>query len=114
MLTIGKIQQGTEETVAALHMSASQASNTLTQAGTAELALQSITQSVSLINDRNMVIATAAEEQAQVAREVDRNLVRIRDISNQTAEGAVQSTLASNELSSLAVNLNTLIRRFKT
>jgi methyl-accepting chemotaxis protein len=110
---IGLIQKGTEETVAALQMSTSQAASTLTQAGTAESALQSITQSVSLINDRNMVIATAAEEQAQVAREVDRNLVRIRDLSNQTAEGAAQTTLASNELSSLAINLNSMIKRFR-
>lgn len=110
---INLIQKGTEETVAALQMSTNQAANTLTQAGTAESALQSITRSVSLINDRNMVIATAAEEQAQVAREVDRNLVRIRDLSNQSAEGATQTTLASNELSSLAVNLNSMIKRFK-
>jgi methyl-accepting chemotaxis protein len=110
---IGVIQKGTEETVAALQMSTNQATNTLTQAATAEAALQSITQSVGLINDRNLVIATAAEEQAQVAREVDRNLVRIRDLSNQTAEGAAQTTLASNELSSLAVNLNAMIKRFK-
>jgi len=110
---IGLIQKGTEETVAALQMSTSQAASTLTQAGTAESALQSIAQSVSLINDRNLVIATAAEEQAVVAREVDRNLVRIRDLSNQTAEGAAQTTLASNELSSLATNLNSMIKRFR-
>ncbi|WP_315872005.1 methyl-accepting chemotaxis protein [Pseudomonas sp. JV449] len=107
------IQKGTEETVAALQMSTSQAASTMTQAGTAESALQSITQSVSLINDRNLVIATAAEEQAQVAREVDRNLVRIRDLSTQTAEGAAQTTLASNELSTLATNLNSMIKRFR-
>jgi methyl-accepting chemotaxis protein len=110
---IGLIQKGTEETVAALQMSTNQATSTLTQAGTAESALQSITQSVSLINDRNLVIATAAEEQAQVAREVDRNLVRIRDLSNQTAEGAAQTTLASSELSTLAINLNSMIKRFR-
>lgn len=110
---INLIQKGTDETVAALLVSTNQATHTLTQAATAESALQSITRSVTLINDRNMVIATAAEEQAQVAREVDRNLVRIRDLSNQTAEGAAQTTLASSELSGLAINLNKMIKRFK-
>lgn len=107
------IQKGTEETVAALLMSTNQAAHTLKQAGTAESALKSITSSVTIINDRNMVIASAAEQQAQVAREVDRNLVRIRDLSNQTAEGAVQTTLASDKFSSLAISLNVMIKKFK-
>jgi len=40
-------------------------------------------------------------------------LVRIRDLSTQTAEGAAQTTLASNELSTLATNLNSMIKRFR-
>tara|TARA_R110001592_G_scaffold4318_14_gene24371 strand:+ start:2573 stop:2707 length:135 start_codon:yes stop_codon:yes gene_type:complete len=43
--------------------------------------LKQIVAAISQINERNMVIASAAEEQAQVAREVDRNLANIRDLS---------------------------------
>jgi methyl-accepting chemotaxis protein len=68
---------------------------------------------VSGIDERNLVIASAAEEQAQVAREVDRNLVRIRDLSVQTAAGAEQTRAASQQLSELAVELNGQIRRFR-
>ncbi|WP_404940544.1 hypothetical protein [Pseudomonas savastanoi] len=60
-----------------------------------------------------MVIASAAEEQAQVAREVDRNIVRIRDLSVQTATGSEQTRIASQELSQLAAGLNTQVRRFR-
>jgi hypothetical protein len=56
----------------------------------------------------------AAEQQAQVAREVDSNLVAIRDLSAQSAAGAVQTNAASHELSRLAVELNDLVSRFCT
>ena len=76
------------------------------------VALEQITQSIHQINERNLVIASAAEEQAQVAREVDRNLVNINDLSVQSATGAHQTSAASAELSRLAVGLNGLVARF--
>ncbi|WNC08951.1 methyl-accepting chemotaxis protein [Pseudomonas coleopterorum] len=109
---IGSIQNGTARTVDALESSAEQARFTRTQAQSANLALATIAQSVSGIDDLNMVIASAAEEQAQVAREVDRNIVRIRDLSVQTATGSEQTRVASQELSQLAAVLNTQVRRF--
>ncbi len=60
-----------------------------------------------------MVIASAAEEQAQVSREVDRNLLNIRDLSLQSSAGANQIDAASRELSRLAVALNQMVGRFK-
>jgi methyl-accepting chemotaxis protein len=48
-----------------------------------------------------------------VAREVDRNLVNIRDLSTQSATGANQTSAASNELSRLAVDLNGMVARFR-
>jgi methyl-accepting chemotaxis protein len=110
---IGSIQHGTGQTVDALLTSADQARLTREQAQSASAALETIAQSVSGINERNLVIASAAEEQAQVAREVDRNLVRIRDLSEQTASGAEQTQAASQQLSELAVELNGQIRRFR-
>jgi hypothetical protein len=41
------------------------------------MSLDTIATAIVEINERNLVIASAAEEQAQVAREVDRNLVNI-------------------------------------
>jgi methyl-accepting chemotaxis protein len=61
----------------------------------------------------NTVDGSATEEQAQVAREVDRNLTSIRDLSLQTSAGANQTSAASGELSRLAVGLNTLVMQFK-
>ena len=111
-LMISSIQQGTSATVGALQNSAEQASHTLRRANSAGQALEKITASISQINQRNLVIASAAEQQALVAREVDKNLVTIRDLSTQTAAGATQTSAASQELSRLAVDLNGLVTRF--
>lgn len=110
---IGTIQQGTERSVEAMNMSKTMAGSTLEQADAAGKALEVITAAILQINERNLVIASAAEEQAQVAREVDRNLVNIRDLSTQSAAGAEQTSSSSRELSRLAVDLNDLVNRFK-
>ena len=106
------IQQGTQGTVDALNSSAEHASQTLQRANSAGSALEKITAAISQISQRNLVIASAAEQQALVAREVDRSLVNIRDLSTQTAAGATQTSAASQELSRLAVDLNGLVTRF--
>ena len=112
--TIKSIQQVTERTVAAMQISVTMATNTQQQSQLAGEAFSHVSTAVGQINERNLVIASAAEEQAQVAQEVDRNLVNIRDLSTQSAAGAEQSSAASRELSRLAVELNTLITRFRT
>ena len=106
------IQQGTQDTVEALNSSAEHAGQTLQRANSAGTALEKITAAISQISQRNLVIASAAEQQALVARDVDRSLVNIRDLSTQTAAGATQTSAASQELSRLAVDLNGLVTRF--
>ena len=110
---IATIQAGTTQTVDALLTSADQARQTQEQAHAASDALGAIAHAVTTIDERNVVIASAAEEQAQVAREVDRNLVRIRDLSIRTSAGAEQTHAASQELSRLAAGLSDLAGRFK-
>ncbi len=75
--------------------------------------LEEIVEAIGQINQRNLQIATASEEQAHVAREVDRNLVSIRDLSVQSAAGAQQSAAACSELARLAIDLNALVGRFR-
>jgi len=109
---VAGIQNGTGEAVQSMQQSNQRTHNTLELARAAGVALEQITQSISLINERNLVIASASEEQAQVSREVDRNLVNIRDLATQSAAGANQTSAASHELSRLAVDLNGMVARF--
>lgn len=109
---INAIQSGTESAVSSMLHTSGQAQRTLDLAQAAGQALSEITDSIAQINERNLLIATAAEEQAQVAREVDRSLTSIRDLAVQSAAGSHQTSVASGELSSLAVDLNRLVKRF--
>ncbi len=109
---IGGIQQGTDSAVSSMQQSNSRARSTLELAKSAGSALEEIASAFTLINERNLVIASASEEQAAVAREVDRNLMNIRDLAMQTSAGANQTSAASQELSKLAVDLNGMVARF--
>ena len=110
---IGAIQSATQAAVKDMQESGEVAGNSQRMAGQADQALARIAERVSQINEMNLVIASAAEEQAQVAREVDRNLVTIRDIAQQSAAGAQQTSAASDELARLATDLNRLTGRFQ-
>ncbi|MCF5167480.1 HAMP domain-containing protein [Pseudomonas congelans] len=110
---IGTVQSGADGAVAAMSKSLATATNTQELALRAGSALEKITSGVGMINERNMVIASASEEQAQVAREVDRNLVNIQELSAQSAAGANQTSASSQELSRLATSFNTMVAQFK-
>lgn len=107
------MRSGSSLALDSMQASASRAASTLVLAERAGEALQTITASVHEIHERNLVIASAAEEQAQVAREVDRNLVNIRDLSVRSAAGADQTSASSHELSKLANALQGMVQRFR-
>lgn len=107
------IQTGSNEAVTAMDETSLQAGETLGIARLAGMALVEITASIEHINDRNVQIASSAEEQSQVARQVDGSLVNISDLSSQSAEGSHQTSIASGELSKLAVDLSHLVQNFK-
>ena len=107
------IQSGTGRAVDAMNESQDRANGTLVVAREANDALEVISEAITSINQKNLVIASASEEQAQVAREVDRNLVNIRDLSMQTSAGANQTNAASQELSRLAVDLHSMVSKFR-
>ncbi|MEE4342324.1 methyl-accepting chemotaxis protein [Pseudomonas alliivorans] len=111
---ISAIQAGSSATVESMQKSTLEVHSTRKTAEGAGQSLLQITDSVLEINNRNLQIATASEEQAHVARDVDRSLISIRDLAIQSSEGTRQTLLASNELSRLAVNMNNLVLRFRT
>ncbi|WP_408003688.1 methyl-accepting chemotaxis protein [Pseudomonas asplenii] len=110
---IASVQSRADDAVKAMGNSRSLASSTQELAQATGESLERIARSIAEINDRNLLIATASEEQANVAREVDRNLVNIQDLSTQTAAGANQTSASSQELSRLAISFNNLVTTFK-
>jgi methyl-accepting chemotaxis protein len=110
---INSVQSSADQAVGAMGKSQSLVTDTQALAQATGQALEMIADGIAQINDRNLVIATASEEQAHVAREVDRNLVNIQDLSTQTAAGAHQTNASTQELSGLAISFNTLVSRFR-
>ncbi|HBP5738240.1 TPA: methyl-accepting chemotaxis protein [Pseudomonas aeruginosa] len=109
---IASVQAGTDTAVSAMRENDQRARQMLDEAEAADQVLGEIAEHATRINERTLVIASAAEEQAHVAREVDRNLVNIRDVAVQTTQGAEQTRGASHELSRLANDLKGMIGRF--
>ena len=109
---IAKIQSCSSEAVASMALNRNEAVDSLKVAHEAGVAITQITQAITDINERNLMIATASEEQAQVARSVDQNLISIRDLSIQSSSAAGQTSVASQELSRLAVDLKQIVAKF--
>lgn len=75
--------------------------------------LAEIAEGVAGISDRNIQIASAAEEQSAVAEDINRNVIDINDVAIQVSAGAEQTAATSLELARLAEQQQQLVGRFK-
>ena len=89
---IDQLQSGVKTVVDAMKNSQGAALETVEQAQSTQAALDRICNAINLINDMNLQIASAAEEQSSVSDEINQNTVRIRDISNEVSEYAQQTS----------------------
>ncbi|SFR49996.1 methyl-accepting chemotaxis sensory transducer with Cache sensor [Marinobacter gudaonensis] len=76
-------------------------------------ALRTIETSVGQIHDQVTQIATAAEQQSQVAEEINQNVIRIVDAAQRSDTGVNQTNEASHELARLGESLRELVGQFK-
>jgi len=102
---IEKLQSGAQEAVKAMDVGLEQARQSVEQTDLAGQSLDTITQSVTTINNMNMQIATASEEQAAVAEEINKNILRIVQIADDTSEGAHITAQTTEELASISMEL---------
>lgn len=110
---IDRLQSGAAAAVQAMESGREHAHNTVSKANMAGSSLDSIAQAVSAINNMNIQIANAAEEQSAVAEEINRNVVNITEISNETAVAAESTNQTTESLSVLAEDLQEQVRMFK-
>lgn len=109
---ISAIQNSSGKAVESMQLSSSFSQTTLETANAADSALDQIAHTIGQINESNLIIASASEEQAQVSREVDRNLVNLREVAIQSQAGSDQTSAASHDLSRLAADLRSTVARF--
>ena len=111
---IESLQQGSSNAVKAMATSQAQSQQSVEQATHASDSLDAITTAITTISDMNIQIASAAEEQSSVAEEINQNVVNISQVVEQTAKGAQESQISSQQLSVLASSLQNLVGQFKT
>jgi|FLYM01.1.fsa_nt_gi methyl-accepting chemotaxis protein len=110
---IEKMQGSTTKAVSVMHEGKAQAELSVEQAHSAGESLQAINASVRLISDMNTQIATAAEQQAVVASEINKNFHQITASASQAEAEAANITAASNQLELLARKLETNVSQFR-
>lgn len=110
---ISKLQTGAVQAVQVMEASKAKSADGVEQASLAGESLDLITESVDLINNMNAQIASAAEEQGSVTEEINRNIVNISHVAEQTSVGAEQTAQASLDLAELSEQLKGLIAQFK-
>ncbi|GAA3961228.1 methyl-accepting chemotaxis protein [Allohahella marinimesophila] len=111
---IGKLQEGAGKAAAVMETSRDLARKTVEQTREAEQALASIGREVGSIKDMNVQIASAADQQSDVAEEVNKNITRIHDATIATSAGSDQVASSSRKLSALADQLTGKVSFFKT
>lgn len=107
------LQNRTKEIVISMQSCRAQGEASVQQAGVANNLLAAITSDVSGIMDMTAQIATAIEEQSHVAAEVNKNVVKIRDISEQSLVISRHNAQISEEVAEQAAQLHQSIDRFK-
>ncbi len=110
---IESLQAGSKEAVQLMEQSREQAQSGVKQTSKAGDALTAIADEVARINDMNTQIASAAEEQGTVAEEINQNVVTISQVGNESAQGAEQTSRASEDLANLAADLQQMVTQFK-
>lgn len=111
--TIEQLQNGVRNAVKVMQDAQERANAGSTCVAKAAQSLNRIAGEVGTINDMNMQIATAAEEQSAVAEEINRNITTISNIADTTAADAQQTSQISDELVHLAAELNRLVGQFR-
>jgi methyl-accepting chemotaxis protein len=110
---IENLQNGTRDVVGSMHSSHKQAQGSVELVEQAVTSLRRIGDAVTVINDMNLQIASAAEEQSAVAEEVNRNVATIRDVTEALSSQAEESAQVSQTLNSLANHQQGLMDQFR-
>ena len=110
---IERLQTGVQNVVATMETSRAGAKTTVTYAQEMNHTLDTIKLTVSDVNNLNIQIATAAEQQSQVAEEISRNVLRINEVTDLTVSAMAQVDRSGNELKNKATDLKKRIAYFK-
>ncbi|MCW3173205.1 methyl-accepting chemotaxis protein [Shewanella subflava] len=110
---ISTLQTRTRSIVQLMETSQRQGAESAEQAASAGTLLRQINDDVNNIMDMSTQIAAAIEEQSMVAAEVNKNVVVIRDIADESSHASEENAAASEDLRIRAAGLHKSVSVFK-
>ena len=108
-----RLQGGVKQAVEVMQASEDRSQETVQEASHIASSLDSMVMAVSTINDMNIQIATAAEEQRAVSEEINKNLVAIQQIVSELTSAAVESNSTTRDLANTGDKLRKLVSQFR-
>ena len=110
---IDQLQSKAKSAVQAIENSSTKAEDAVTQALKAIDSLDSIFETITSISDANSHIATAAEQQSAVTREIDERVVVVSDLAEQSNTLASDINTESELINRLGTQVNEQMSAFK-
>jgi len=110
---IESLQKGVENARQSVQASQENTQSSIEKVEATVSSMQEVTGYVDEVDQMNAHIATAAEEQSQVTEEINRNVLLIKDLSDNVLELATSITEASNDVSSVSVDIHRQVDQFK-
>jgi len=111
--TINELQIVANNAVSLMHDSREYVQSGVDSVVAAEGALVSITDNIAVLRDINSQVATSAEEQAAVARDISGNLRQIQSETKENLENSNQVAKASENLKSMSEQLDSLVETYR-
>ncbi|MDZ5604441.1 methyl-accepting chemotaxis protein [Pseudomonas sp. RP23018S] len=111
---LGNLANRTSQVAGQMHASLEVSVQSVTRIGMARDSFGQIRDSVDVIRDMNTQIATAAEEQHQVAEDINRHIAQIHGDAQRVAELAHSARQDSANLAGFSNELDALVKRFRT
>lgn len=111
---VSELHQGSMTTAELMQRSRQRTHQAVQLTHTAQQALEQINQAVEHIQSLNQQIAAATEQQSVVASEIDRNVLTISDLAQQSAASTSDISRSSQELASLGAHLQVVAGRFRS
>ncbi len=111
---LNQLQTSTNSVVDSMNHTQSKSAEGLEKAKEAVEALAQVSEAVTLINDMNIQIAAATEEQSSVCEEMNRNMTQIQEQSDIVNSQSEQALELGQSLENIANTQQSLVAKFTT
>ncbi len=111
---VERLKVGVGNAVSAMNAGCEKAARAVTQADEAGHSFAAITDAVTQINEMTLQIASSAEEQSAVVEDINKNLVEISRVAEESALGAQSAQESAEQLREWANRLRQIVGQFQT